>query len=419
MRKYLLHVLIISFVFAFQVSAYDKTDFEKAKDSKADLSGADLRKADLSGVDLNNANLRDADLSKADLSDATLYRADLSDANLWYANLSGADLSEADLHEANLRDADLSKADLSDATLYRADLRKADLSDATLCRADLSDADLSDAYLSGVKLMYADLRNAYLIYANLYGADLSDANLSEADLREARLYDADLSHADLSEVLNLNIEQLSEVETLYEAKLDPELKKQVRKKYPHLLGEIEPDEEKLSKPKIINLRSSYKKLSVSQVHSMPNVSIREETGRGFNGHSTINHDYNLKAIKGDVVVVDNATGLMWHQNSSDEYMKWNKAKECVEDLNSEEGYAGYHDWRLPTVEEAFSLVESSKRNGLYIDPVFSRKHEGVWTGDVLDGGVPAWSVGFHNGSISWSPAIFGIVAYIRPVRSVE
>ena len=38
MRKYLLHIcfpvlfaLIISFVFAFQVSAYDKTDLKKAK----------------------------------------------------------------------------------------------------------------------------------------------------------------------------------------------------------------------------------------------------------------------------------------------------------------------------------------------------------------------------------------------------
>ena len=50
MRKYLLHVLIISFVFAFQVSAFDKSDFEKAKDSNADLSGADLSRADLTQV---------------------------------------------------------------------------------------------------------------------------------------------------------------------------------------------------------------------------------------------------------------------------------------------------------------------------------------------------------------------------------
>ena len=48
MRKYLPHIFIISFAFAFQVSAFDKTDFEKAKDSNANLSNADLNGADLS-----------------------------------------------------------------------------------------------------------------------------------------------------------------------------------------------------------------------------------------------------------------------------------------------------------------------------------------------------------------------------------
>ncbi len=167
----------------------------------------------------------------------------------------------------------------------------------------------------------------------------------------------------------------------------------------------------------ITLRSSYKTLSVSQVHSMPNVSIREKDDYGFYGHSTINHDYNLKTIKGDKVVVDNATGLMWHQNSSDEYMKWNKAKECVEDLNSR-GYAGYHDWRLPTVEEAFSLVESSKRNGLYIDPVFSRKQVWIWTGNRKAGSESAWGVHFDFGGVYGGDVVYD-GGYVRPVRSVE
>jgi len=52
-----------------------------------------------------------------------------------------------------------------------------------------------------------------------------------------------LSFANLSEVLGLNIEQLSEVETLYKAKLDPELKKQVKDEYPHLLKKPEYYEE--------------------------------------------------------------------------------------------------------------------------------------------------------------------------------
>ena len=169
---------------------------------------------------------------------------------------------------------------------------------------------------------------------------------------------------------------------------------------------------------ITKLRSSYKTLSVSQVQSMPNVSIREKEEWGFYGHSTINHIYNLKTISGDKVVVDNATGLMWHQNGSNKYMKWNKAKEWVRSLNSR-GYAGHQDWRLPTVDEAASLLESNKRNDLYIDPIFSNKQKWIWTGDRF-GSEAAWRVHFHNGSVHWYylSRVYDYY-YVRPVRSVE
>ena len=167
----------------------------------------------------------------------------------------------------------------------------------------------------------------------------------------------------------------------------------------------------------ITLRSSYKTLSVSQVQSMPNVSIRKKKRWGFYGHSTIKHDYNLKTVGGDKVVVDNATGLMWHQNGSNKYVKWNKAKEWVRSLNSR-GYAGYNDWRLPTVDEAVSLLESSEKNGgLYIDPVFSNKQEWIWTGDK-NGSEGAWYVNVNDGDVYWN---FGVndTLYVRPVRSVR
>jgi hypothetical protein len=63
----------------------------------------------------------------------------------------------------------------------------------------------------------------------------------EEEGKRADLSNANLTSADLSEVLGLNIEQLSEVETLYKAELDPELKKQVKDEYPHLLEK--PEEE--------------------------------------------------------------------------------------------------------------------------------------------------------------------------------
>lgn len=84
-------------------------------------------------------------------------------------------------------------------------------------------------------------------------ADLSEANLGDADLNEDSLWDANLSEVNLDDanpiaanlinVRGLTIEQLSSVETLCEAELSSELLEQVRKKYPYLLGELEPEEE--------------------------------------------------------------------------------------------------------------------------------------------------------------------------------
>jgi hypothetical protein len=163
----------------------------------------------------------------------------------------------------------------------------------------------------------------------------------------------------------------------------------------------------------ITLRSSYNDLTVSQVQSMPNISIREKNDWGFYGHSTINHSYGLKVINGDKVVIDHATGLMWYQNGSDNYMKWNVVKQWVRGLNSR-GHAGYSDWRLPTVEEAASLLESSKSNGLCIDHIFSNTQEWIWTGDEY-GSEGAWGVHFSSGLVFW--VNFASEFYVRPVRS--
>ena len=394
-------------------------DTDEKEGEKADLSDANLKKANLKKANLNGAGLSGADLSDANLSDANLFIADLRGANLRSAKLIDADLRYASLSHANLSNADLSDAKLSDASLSHADLRKADLNDA-----NLSDAYVYGADLSGADLSDADLSDAVLIGTVLSGADLIGAVLSGANL----------SNANLIRVRGLTLEQLSSVETLCDAELSSERIKQVRKKYPHLLGEIEIDEEELRKPKIITLRSSYKTLSIPEVQSMPNVSIHEKHEDGFCGYSTINHDYNLKIIEGDTVVVDNATGLMWHQSGTDNRLVRFEAKEWVKKLNKG-GYAGYHDWRLPTLEEAASLLESSNKNGdyLYIDPVFSKKQVWIWTGDRYGSEnagdrygseyafeVRFWEVRFLAGDVGRGDLLSLLHGYhVRPVRSVE
>ncbi len=163
----------------------------------------------------------------------------------------------------------------------------------------------------------------------------------------------------------------------------------------------------------ITLRSSYSNLSVSQVQSLSNISIREKNDWGFHGHSTIIHSYGLKLINGDQVVIDHATGLMWHQPGSEVNMELEEAEKWVRELNAR-GHAGYSDWRLPTVEEAASLLEPGKSNGFYIDPVFSNMQEWIWTGDEYSS-EGAWGVYFGSGLVFW--VSFASEFYVRPVRS--
>jgi len=96
-------------------------------------------------------------------------------------------------------------------------------------------------------------------------------------------------------------------------------------------------------------------------------------------------------------------------------MSLKKAKKWVKDLNRK-SYVGYKDWRLPTVEEASSLLESAKKNSdLFIDPAFDKHQQKILTGDS-HGSYGAWHVNFDKGRVSWNYLIDGR-SYVRPVRS--
>jgi hypothetical protein len=165
-------------------------------------------------------------------------------------------------------------------------------------------------------------------------------------------------------------------------------------------------------PQRVNLRTSYRNLSVSEAESMPEIYIRKFDEWGFYGHSTIIHNYEKKSIKGGNVVIDHATGLMWLQSGSKEYMQWNAANGWVRKLNALK-YAGYSDWRLPTIEEAASLLEPGKTNALHIDPIFDEEQWGIWSGDKHGGNT--WSVYFSLGNVRWRYKN----RYVRPVRSLN
>jgi hypothetical protein len=176
----------------------------------------------------------------------------------------------------------------------------------------------------------------------------------------------------------------------------------------------------------ITLRSSCMDLTSLQVQSIENIYIRGsiysegDVWMGFYGHSTIQHEYEVKSIGNDKVVIDHATGLMWHQSGTKKWMKWKAANKWVQVLNKK-GYAGYNDWRLPTVDEAVSLLEPSKKNSwIYIDCVFNNKQIYIWTADTKDGyRGGTWLVGFNRGCVNSYSLFINDINFVRPVRALR
>ena len=105
----------------------------------------------------------------------------------------------------------------------------------TVYGAHLEGAILWRAHLEGADIERAHLEGAILRRAHLDGARLATACLDGANLGGAELKGADLTRADLEGVINLTVEQLATVKTLYPGYLDPPLLEQIQQQYPHLL----------------------------------------------------------------------------------------------------------------------------------------------------------------------------------------
>ena len=120
---------------------------------------------------------------------------------------------------------------------------------------------------------------------------------------------------------------------------------------------------------------------------------------------------------GDGTITDLKTGLMWKQcleglsgtnctEGNAKIYNWQEALQLAESANTDGGFAGYTDWRLPNVKELLSIVEH-KCSSPSINLTFFhyQASSGVWSsspGIRVDG---AWCVFFDMG--------FGVSVYER------
>jgi hypothetical protein len=135
----------------------------------------------------------------------------------------------------------------------------------------------------------------------------------------------------------------------------------------------------------------------------------------WNKNSGFKNKFQSKLFSSVPVVIDTAANLMWHPAGSPGFMSLERANRWLRELN-ESGYAGFSDWRLPSLEEAASLLQKRKnKSSFYIDPGFSPEQQCIYTDDGTDDNR-VWLVDFKGGNVYLDFPNYG---YIRPVRSID
>ncbi len=116
----------------------------------------------------------------------------------------------------------------------------------------------------------------------------------------------------------------------------------------------------------------------------------------------------------DGTVTDNLLKVMWGPTLP-EYLNFSKAEKACKDCN----FAGYKDWRLPTVNELFSLVDRYKYGPAINTEIFpDTKSDWYWTSEAYVGlSGYGWVVYFYYGDVSYYYR--NSYYYVRPVRNIK
>jgi len=104
--------------------------------------------------------------------------------------------------------------------------------------------------------------------------------------------------------------------------------------------------------------------------------------------------YNFNLLEGDKVFVEQTTGLMWQRYVSTRFMEVKEAKEHVKHLNDTK-FAGHENWRLPTLDEAMTLMQKLVDKDFFIHPNIHDRDRWILTADEGEGGSWISSEGDH------------------------
>jgi len=161
------------------------------------------------------------------------------------------------------------------------------------------------------------------------------------------------------------------------------------------------------------------KITVEKLRVEPIIIVEEQVGGIVKKHNFFDSQYN-PAGKFENYLVDNGdsltvtdlkTGVMWQRGGCD-ITTIKQVQLYVQELN-QKAFAGFADWRLPTMDEALSLFEPVKNaKGLHLHPCFSMEQPFIFLADQRKPGG-YWFADFKQATIFWAsgtiPGAFGRV----------
>ena len=136
------------------------------------------------------------------------------------------------------------------------------------------------------------------------------------------------------------------------------------------------------------------------VSLQPNFNINKDFNQKINSlaHKPINPNSMNFVKKGDVVI-DKDRKLMWQDDKAviNNKMTWQQARKYCKNLN----LAGFSDWRLPTIQELNTIIDSDRYNPAIAKEfknVRSKWYEWYWTNTFCaDNSYRAWKLNFYDG----------------------
>jgi hypothetical protein len=127
---------------------------------------------------------------------------------------------------------------------------------------------------------------------------------------------------------------------------------------------------------------------------------------------TFVHEYEPQDLEGADVIIDRSTGLMWQKGCSKGGDEAPKPAEYVAELNRKR-FAGFSDWRVPTMEELATLME----------PVAN--YRVGFVSEMFDDCLGMWSADTSVNQETWGLSVFygvfttGKKLATRAVRNLE